>query len=217
MVPFRPLSTAVLHGFHDAFTNKRNWAIKNFKKTHRKLVKSWTVVLWLVVVARAVADSVDEEGANLPQGEFDPDQRLLAGGHSEDFLSIMHDPSLMLLMLLLRAPETLNEGGVDLEDYEGLWELAERLGEVRRRGITEDEINRLPTHKYKPESGEKAEVGASAAEMGTVPCQICLVDFEVGDSLRGIPCKHDFHKDCIDEWLKRNATCPICRQEIKPS
>nr|KAG5687028.1 hypothetical protein BaRGS_002401 [Batillaria attramentaria] len=140
-------------------------------------------------------------GANLPQGEFDPDERLLAGGHPEDFLSIMHDPSLMLLMLLLRAPDTLNEGGVDLEDYEGLWELAERLGEVRRRGITEEEINQLPTHKFKSESA-KVEFGAAAAEANAVQCQICLVDFEVGDSLRSIPCKHDFHKGCIDEWLK---------------
>ncbi|KAK7462655.1 hypothetical protein BaRGS_00038306 [Batillaria attramentaria] len=161
-------------------------------------------------------DSPDDDGANLPQGEFDPDERLLAGGHPEDFLSIMHDPSLMLLMLLLRAPDTLNEGGVDLEDYEGLWELAERLGEVRRRGITEEEINQLPTHKFKSESA-KVEFGAAAAEANAVQCQICLVDFEVGDSLRSIPCKHDFHKGCIDEWLKRNATCPICRQEIKPS
>ena len=33
---------------------------------------------------------------------------------------LQNDPSLMLLMLLLRAPETLyqNEAGVDLDDYE---------------------------------------------------------------------------------------------------
>jgi hypothetical protein len=30
--------------------------------------------------------------------------------------------------------------------------------------------------------------------------------------LRSIPeCNHYFHAACIDEWLKMNGTCPICR------
>ncbi|XP_076436259.1 uncharacterized protein LOC143275854 [Babylonia areolata] len=160
----------------------------------------------------------DGEGSSLPAGEFDPEERLLADDSEapDDFLSMMHDPSLMLLMLLLRAPDTLNhnEAGVDLDDYDGLWELAERLGEVRRRGITEDQIRRLPTHKFR---GQGCEASMMASSAGKAQCQICLVEFENGDCLRSIPCKHDFHKDCIDEWLKRNATCPICRQGVKPS
>ncbi|KAL8562988.1 hypothetical protein ACOMHN_004680 [Nucella lapillus] len=155
------------------------------------------------------------EDGSLPTGEFDPEERLLAedSDSPDEFLSMMHDPSLMLLMLLLRAPDTLhqNEGGLDLEDYEGLWELAERLGEVQRRGITEEQISRLPTHKFRLSDSQASSVA------GSRQCQICLVDFDNGDCLRSIPCRHDFHKDCIDEWLKRNASCPICRQEVKPS
>ncbi|XP_070175834.1 E3 ubiquitin-protein ligase RLIM-like isoform X2 [Littorina saxatilis] len=157
----------------------------------------------------------DEDG--LASSEFDPDEQLLGGELDPpvEFLSMMNDPSLMLLMLLLRAPETLyqNDGGVDLDDYEGLWELAERIGDVRHRGISDEQLGKLQTRKFKPQLGE-AEA-AAAVGVSSITCQICLVDFEHGDCLRDIPCRHDFHRDCIDQWLKRNATCPICRKEVE--
>ncbi|KAL8201015.1 hypothetical protein R6Q57_012354 [Mikania cordata] len=43
-------------------------------------------------------------------------------------------------------------------------------------------------------------------------CSICLCKYEPKDALRTIPeCNHYFHVGCIDEWLKLNATCPVCR------
>ncbi|XP_059662213.1 putative RING-H2 finger protein ATL21A [Cornus florida] len=44
------------------------------------------------------------------------------------------------------------------------------------------------------------------------PCPICLSDYQPKDVLRTIPeCNHFFHADCVDEWLRMNATCPLCR------
>ncbi|XAR55135.1 hypothetical protein NMG60_11030543 [Bertholletia excelsa] len=44
-------------------------------------------------------------------------------------------------------------------------------------------------------------------------CPICLVDYQPKDTLRTIPeCNHYFHAKCIDEWLRMNATCPLCRR-----
>ncbi|XP_057969227.1 putative RING-H2 finger protein ATL21A [Malania oleifera] len=43
-------------------------------------------------------------------------------------------------------------------------------------------------------------------------CPICLSEYQPKETLRTIPeCNHYFHANCIDEWLKMNATCPLCR------
>ncbi|XP_073263933.1 putative RING-H2 finger protein ATL69 [Populus alba] len=50
------------------------------------------------------------------------------------------------------------------------------------------------------------------------PCSICLSDYLPKDAIRCIPyCNHCFHADCIDGWLKMNATCPLCRNSPAPS
>lgn len=46
-------------------------------------------------------------------------------------------------------------------------------------------------------------------------CAICLEDFQVGQFCQVFPmCKHIFHSDCIDRWLQKKSTCPICRKCI---
>ncbi|CAL1541825.1 unnamed protein product [Lymnaea stagnalis] len=107
----------------------------------------------------------------------------------------------------------LNPGAVGdpvFGDYESLLALAERLGEVSR-GLSDSEISQLPTSKHQGQTPG----GASAMPDDLPQCNICLTDYEHGDRMRNLPCKHDFHKDCVDQWLKTNATCPICRAEVK--
>lgn len=49
-------------------------------------------------------------------------------------------------------------------------------------------------------------------------CPICLSDYQPKETLRSIPdCNHYFHADCIDEWLRMNATCPLCRNSPQQS
>ncbi|XP_005098687.1 uncharacterized protein LOC101863671 isoform X1 [Aplysia californica] len=98
------------------------------------------------------------------------------------------------------------------EDYEQLLALAEQIGEVNR-GLSKSELDKLPTSKHRCDSSEGAEAGAGSAD--SQQCNICLNDYENGDRKRNLPCKHDFHKDCVDQWLKTNATCPVCRADVK--
>ncbi|XP_004363799.2 hypothetical protein CAOG_02960 [Capsaspora owczarzaki ATCC 30864] len=45
-------------------------------------------------------------------------------------------------------------------------------------------------------------------------CVICLDDFKEGDTLRCLPCSHDFHQNCVDQWLlTKNRACPLCRSQ----
>ncbi|GJJ72234.1 hypothetical protein EMPS_04591 [Entomortierella parvispora] len=46
------------------------------------------------------------------------------------------------------------------------------------------------------------------------PCAICLEEYEVGDRLRELPCKHFFHSHCIDPWFKDiHGICPVCKRD----
>eukprot|EP00798_Chlamydomonas_sp_ICE-L_P015686 gene15686-21793_t len=47
-------------------------------------------------------------------------------------------------------------------------------------------------------------------------CTICLIEYEEGDPIRQLPCKHMFHKLCIDVWMQRRSTCPMCRTSLLP-
>jgi len=46
-------------------------------------------------------------------------------------------------------------------------------------------------------------------------CSICLESYEDGVELRHLWCSHHFHKECVDEWLKLNKKCPMCREDVE--
>ncbi|KAL7093636.1 hypothetical protein ACP275_11G051600 [Erythranthe tilingii] len=49
-------------------------------------------------------------------------------------------------------------------------------------------------------------------------CAVCLARFDGTDVLRMLPkCKHTFHIDCIDRWLEKRDTCPLCRRRAEPN
>lgn len=57
--------------------------------------------------------------------------------------------------------------------------------------------------------------GSSEGTAKFVDCAICLEDFEKGELCQIFPvCNHIFHYCCIQRWLKKNMTCPICRCSI---
>ncbi|KAJ0258547.1 RING/U-box superfamily protein [Hirschfeldia incana] len=48
-------------------------------------------------------------------------------------------------------------------------------------------------------------------------CSICLQDTADGEKMRRLTaCSHCFHADCIDPWLEKRSTCPLCRAQVPP-
>ncbi|KAK9152928.1 hypothetical protein Sjap_000408 [Stephania japonica] len=38
--------------------------------------------------------------------------------------------------------------------------------------------------------------------------------YEVNAKIGILSCRHEFHTDCIKDWLLQNNACPICRRPV---
>ncbi|KAG4920100.1 hypothetical protein AAZX31_18G013400 [Glycine max] len=48
--------------------------------------------------------------------------------------------------------------------------------------------------------------------MAMVECCVCLCRFEANQEVSELPCKHYFHRGCLDKWFdNKHTTCPLCR------
>jgi len=83
--------------------------------------------------------------------------------------------------------------------------LRERLRPLQPRGASAHTIDSATsTLLYQAgQSGSKDEV-----------CSICCDVFQDRDCVRQLPCKHQYHKACVDRWLSLNPTCPLCKDDI---
>ena len=45
-------------------------------------------------------------------------------------------------------------------------------------------------------------------------CTICLEHFNENELLYELSCNHSYHKECIDDWLSKKNTCPLCRLNL---
>ncbi|KAL6652405.1 hypothetical protein ACP70R_011330 [Stipagrostis hirtigluma subsp. patula] len=95
---------------------------------------------------------------------------------------------------------THGQPNIDLNDYDALLALDEN--NHQHTGASESQINNLPQSVVQSNSIEE-------------PCAVCLENPSVGDTIRHLPCFHKFHKECIDEWLRRKKLCPICKSGIR--
>ena len=64
-----------------------------------------------------------------------------------------------------------------------------------------------------PPEAKRPEATRECKEEET--CSICLTPVVQGETIYDIPCKHCFHKSCLDKWLdRRKESCPMCRQKM---
>ena len=45
-------------------------------------------------------------------------------------------------------------------------------------------------------------------------CVICDDTFTEESCVRELPCRHNFHNECVVNWLQANPTCPLCRCNV---
>ncbi|CAN7040882.1 unnamed protein product [Brassica oleracea var. botrytis] len=85
------------------------------------------------------------------------------------------------------------------------------LGEFLNGDFSEKQ-GRSPASKSSVENLPRVVIGKDEEKRGS--CPICLDEWSEGDVAAEMPCKHRFHSKCVEEWLGRHATCPLCRYEM---
>ena len=90
---------------------------------------------------------------------------------------------------------------IDAMTYEELLALEARIG-YGKVGLSESDIQQLPLVQITEENAEEL-------------CCVCLQPFEADTQAKQLPaCGHLFHSGCIDEWLDKKKTCPLCVTEV---
>ncbi|CAK8569495.1 unnamed protein product [Lathyrus sativus] len=92
---------------------------------------------------------------------------------------------------------------VDNMSYEELLALEERIGNVST-GLNEETIMKhLKQKKY--------SVDESGSQSDAEPCSVCQEEYKKEDDIGSLDCGHDFHTECIKQWLMHKNLCPICK------
>lgn len=74
-----------------------------------------------------------------------------------------------------------------------------------------DDVHRFPSF-FGPRQIDSES--AHFMEENRNSCPVCLCAFQNNDVIKILPCKHFFHKECIDPWFLKEATCPVCKQSL---
>lgn len=79
--------------------------------------------------------------------------------------------------------------------------------EHRITGLEPVMVAAIPTMKFNREA---------FSSMDDAQCTICLGEYQEKEVLRIMPkCGHSFHLSCIDVWLRKQSTCPVCRLSVQ--
>ncbi|XP_034815060.1 RING finger protein 150 isoform X2 [Pan paniscus] len=76
-----------------------------------------------------------------------------------------------------------------------------RLGDAAKKAISKLQIRTI-------------KKGDKETESDFDNCAVCIEGYKPNDVVRILPCRHLFHKSCVDPWLLDHRTCPMCKMNI---
>ncbi|XP_071926711.1 E3 ubiquitin-protein ligase MPSR1-like [Coffea arabica] len=101
----------------------------------------------------------------------------------------------------------LTQGMVVIEGSRGSGSSSSSLESLLRDLFSKD--GQPPASKASIEAMPMVEVKEDSEE-----CVICLEEWEAGALAKEMPCKHRFHGECIEKWLRIHGSCPVCRHKM---
>ncbi|KAL8094031.1 E3 ubiquitin-protein ligase ATL42-like [Apium graveolens] len=140
-----------------------------------------------ITVTKAHSPDMPTSGAIT---EFQPSLAVVVG-----VLAVMF----FLTFIILFFAKCCNRGS---QNQENDGTLGPRPG---YSGIDKTVIESLPFFRFSALKGSREGL----------ECAVCLSKFQDIEILRLLPkCKHAFHINCIDQWLERHSSCPLCRHKV---
>uniref|UniRef100_G3PYX2 Ring finger protein 150a n=1 Tax=Gasterosteus aculeatus aculeatus TaxID=481459 RepID=G3PYX2_GASAC len=76
-----------------------------------------------------------------------------------------------------------------------------RLGDAAKKAISKLQVRTI-------------RKGDKETESDFDNCAVCIEGYKPNDVVRILPCRHIFHKHCVDPWLQDHRTCPMCKMNI---
>ncbi|XP_073152154.1 E3 ubiquitin-protein ligase ATL42-like [Henckelia pumila] len=132
-------------------------------------------------------------------GNFKPSIALVTGFLSATFLL-----TFLLLVYAKFCHQRANNAGSSTSLRVRVRDGMLRMGAIAS-GVDKAVVESLPSFPFSSIRGTREGL----------ECAVCLSKFEDVEVLRLLPkCQHVFHIGCIDQWLERHSTCPLCRRKV---
>lgn len=117
-----------------------------------------------------------------------------------------------LALAIMESQRQMMEGGYGNPDGHG-----------GNPGVSDQAKERWNRFKWKGEDDVKAKGGYGSVgqqekegkEEEEPHCSICLGEYEEGEELVCLPCKHTYHEDCVGSWCTNHIRCPLCNFDLE--
>lgn len=126
---------------------------------------------------------------------------------------VLIDPlyQVMLQELLDTNRNSDGGGGGDGTSAGPLRDLVGSSFELFLQRLVENDPSRYGTP---PTQKEVVEALPTVKVKESFSCPVCLDDLDTGAEAKEMPCKHQFHANCIVPWLELHSSCPVCRFQL---
>ncbi|WWC85449.1 uncharacterized protein L201_000312 [Kwoniella dendrophila CBS 6074] len=87
-----------------------------------------------------------------------------------------------------------------------------RLPAIPRKKAAESTLHTIQYDQFTSADNVKTVEGLEKDEY----CSVCHDDYEAESEITITPCKHMYHKGCLDTWLTtpNTSSCPMCRRDL---
>ena len=160
--------------------------------------------------ARHVEGDGDNDGGEAEEGGGGMQSRLASGiadmdAQLERVQQQREQVQMMFASLMPQLAPLLRAQGIAVEEDMSFEQLME-LQDVQIGADEETIANSTETNMF--EGTKEGE------ETPTCTSTVCMSEFEAGEEVRRLPCGHEYHLACVDQWLKINKACPMCKKQI---